>query len=121
MRTKAKLLALRYAGIKELIVRRTYPELVNNHINILRKELLGVATYNDKDKVLKFGNGSTINAAYNPYIHTSRTPLNDQFSSAWNRPELVTVEVEVPVSELTSGYHAEKAKLFRKARKEMAA
>ena len=56
------------------------------------------------------GNGSTINAAYNPYIHTSRTPINDQFSSAWNRPELVTVEVEVPVSELTSGYHAEKAK-----------
>lgn len=56
------------------------------------------------------GNGSTIDAAYNPYIHTSRTPINDQFSSAWNRPELVTVEVEVPVSELTSGYHAEKAK-----------
>ena len=56
------------------------------------------------------GNGSTINAAYNPYIHTSRTPINDQFSSAWNRPKLVTVEVEVPVSELTSGYHAEKAK-----------
>ena len=56
------------------------------------------------------GNGSTINAAYNPYIHTSRTPINDQFSSAWSRPELVTVEVEVPASELTSGYHAEKAK-----------
>lgn len=56
------------------------------------------------------GNGSTINAAYNPYIHTSRTPINDQFSSAWNRPELVTVEVEVPLSELSSGYKAEKAK-----------
>lgn len=56
------------------------------------------------------GNGSTINAAYNPYIHTSRTPINDQFSSAWNRPELVTVEVEVPESELTSGYRAERAK-----------
>ena len=56
------------------------------------------------------GNGSTINAAYNPYIHTSRTPINDQFSSAWSRPELVTVEVEVPESELTSGYRAEKAK-----------
>jgi len=56
------------------------------------------------------GNGSTINAAYNPYIHTSRTPINDQFSSAWSRPELVTVEVEVPESELTSGYRAERAK-----------
>lgn len=64
VRTKAKLLALRFAGIRILIVRRTYPELINNHINILRKELLGIAKYNDKDKVLKFCNGSTINFAY---------------------------------------------------------
>lgn len=64
VRTKSKLLALRYAGIRILIVRRTYPELINNHINILRTELLGIAKYNDKDKVLKFGNGSTINFAY---------------------------------------------------------
>jgi hypothetical protein len=56
------------------------------------------------------GNGTKIDAAYNPYIHTSRSPINDQFSSAWNRPELVTVEVEVPESELKSGYRAEKAK-----------
>ena len=64
VRTKAKLLALRFAGIRILIVRRTYPELINNHINILRKDLLGIAKYNDKDKVLKFCNGSTINFAY---------------------------------------------------------
>ena len=64
VRTKAKLLALRYPGIKILIVRRTYPELINNHINILRMELVGIAKYNDKDKVLKFGNGSTINFQY---------------------------------------------------------
>lgn len=64
VRTKAKLLALRYPGIRILIVRRTYPELINNHINILRVELLDIAKYNDKDKVLKFGNGSTINFAY---------------------------------------------------------
>ena len=64
VRTKSKLLALRYPGIKILIVRRTYPELINNHINILRTELLGIARYNDKDKVLKFGNGSTINFQY---------------------------------------------------------
>jgi phage terminase large subunit len=64
VRTKAKLLALRFAGIRILIVRRTYPELINNHINVLRKELLDVAKYNDKDKVLKFSNGSTINFAY---------------------------------------------------------
>ena len=41
--------------------------------------------------------------AYNPYWHTSHFPLNDQFSSAWNRPELVTIEVEVPESEIKSG------------------
>ena len=64
VRTKAKLLALRYSGIKILIVRRTYPELINNHINILRKELIDIAKYNDKDKVLKFENGSTINFQY---------------------------------------------------------
>lgn len=51
-----------------------------------------------------------IPAAYNPYWHTSRSPLNDQFSSAYKRPNLVTVEVEVPESELTSGYKAERAK-----------
>lgn len=64
VRTKAKLLALKYSGIRILIVRRTYPELINNHINILRAELVGIARYNDKDKVLKFSNGSTINFAY---------------------------------------------------------
>lgn len=64
VRTKSKLLALRYAGIRILIVRRTYPELINNHINILRTELIGIAKYNDKDKILKFTNGSTINFMY---------------------------------------------------------
>lgn len=64
VRTKAKLLALRYPGIKLLIVRRTYPELINNHINVLRIELLGIAKYNDKDKVLRFDNGSTIHFTY---------------------------------------------------------
>ena len=64
VRTKAKLLAFNYPGIRMVIVRRTYPELINNHINILRKELVGIAKYNDKDKVLKFENGSTINFQY---------------------------------------------------------
>ena len=51
-----------------------------------------------------------VNAAYNPYWHMSRSPLNDQFKSAWIRPNIVVVECEVPVSELTSGYKAERAK-----------
>lgn len=55
-------------------------------------------------------NGSSIEAAYNPYFHTSRSPLNDQFSSAYKRDNLVIVEGEVPASELTSGYRAQYAK-----------
>lgn len=56
------------------------------------------------------GNGKTLYAAYNPYIHTSASPLNDQFSEAQSRSNLVVVRVLVPKSELTSGYKAEKAK-----------
>ncbi len=43
-------------------------------------------------------------------MHSSNLVLNDQFSSAYARPNLVTVECEVPESELTSGYHAQYAK-----------
>lgn len=64
VRSKAKLLSLNYPGIKILIVRRTYPELVNNHITQLRKELYGIAKYKDKDKVFNFPNGSTIQFMY---------------------------------------------------------
>lgn len=64
VRTKAKILAASYPGIKELIVRRTFPELVNNHINFLRGELLGIATYNKTDKEFTFANGSTIKFGY---------------------------------------------------------
>ena len=59
---------------------------------------------------LNKGNGKTIKARYNPYFHASYTPLNDQFSEAQSRPNLVIVEVEIPASELTSGYKADKAK-----------
>jgi hypothetical protein len=60
--------------------------------------------------VLDKANKATVPARYNPYFHTSRSPLNDQFSSAYKRPNLVTVEVEIPESELTSGYKADGAK-----------
>lgn len=60
--------------------------------------------------LLDKGNGKKLKAAYNPYIHTSTFPLNDQFSEAQSRPELAVMEVEIPVSELTSGYKADKAK-----------
>ena len=64
VRDKAKRLCLRFQGIKVLIVRRTYPELVNNHINQLRDELNGVARYNKSEKVFTFPNGSTIKFGY---------------------------------------------------------
>lgn len=38
---KAVLLALRYPGIRLLLVRRTYQELENNHIRFLRAQLRG--------------------------------------------------------------------------------
>ena len=60
VRTKAKLLALHFAGIKVLIVRRAMPELRNNHIEPLKKELAGIAKYNTTDKTFRFPNGSTI-------------------------------------------------------------
>lgn len=64
VRTKAKLLAVRYPGIKMLIIRRTYPELLNNHINALIVELYGAAKYNRQDKCFRFTNGSTIKFGY---------------------------------------------------------
>lgn len=65
VRQKAKLLALRYPGIKILIVRRTYKELTKNHINILRPELVPkFAKYNNTEKIFTFKNGSTIDFAY---------------------------------------------------------
>ena len=64
VRDKAKRLCLRFNGIKVLIVRRTYPELVNNHINQLREELNGIARYNKSEKIFTFPNGSTIKFGY---------------------------------------------------------
>jgi len=68
----------------------------------------------DKNGKPKFelnkGNGGMVPAAYNPYFHTSASPLNDQFSSAYDRPNIVVVEGYIPSSELTSGYKAQYAK-----------
>lgn len=64
VRTKAKLVCLKYPGIKTLIVRRTYPELINNHINPLVEELHGIARYNKNEKMFTFPNRSTIKFGY---------------------------------------------------------
>ena len=64
VRTKAKILAASYDGIKILIVRKTYTELNNNHILPLREELNGLAVYNTTEKMFKFPNGSMIKFGY---------------------------------------------------------
>lgn len=57
------------------------------------------------------GNGRTTgDVAYNPYFHIRTSPLNDQFTAAYDRPELLVVEGYYPESEETSGYQAEGAK-----------
>lgn len=57
--------------------------------------------------ILKKDNDDTIPASYNPYIHSSDTMLNDQFATAYKRPNIVVVEGEIPTSELTNGKRAE--------------
>lgn len=66
IRTKAKLLALTHDGIKILIMRRTYPELQANHIDILKAELVTskIAKYNTTEKKMSFPNGSIIKFMY---------------------------------------------------------
>lgn len=51
-----------------------------------------------------------VRAAYNPYMHTSTSMMNDQFSGAYARGNIKVVEWEIPESEKTSGYRAEGAK-----------
>ena len=64
VRAKATILALSWDGIKILIVRRSYPELYNNHIVPLKGELQGIAAYNDSRKEFAFPNGSKISFGY---------------------------------------------------------
>ena len=67
VRFNAKGMGLKYPGIRQLIVRKTYPELQENHIRILKKETEGVAVYKDKDKTLVFNNGSEVRFMYCQY------------------------------------------------------
>lgn len=56
------------------------------------------------------GKRKSLKAAYNPYYHTALNPINDQFSEAQNRSNMVIVKGLVPKSEIDNPYHAEKAK-----------
>ncbi len=64
VRTKARLLGLRYPGIRMLLIRRTYQELENNHIRFLRAELHAVAEYRQTARQFLFHNGSVLDFGY---------------------------------------------------------
>lgn len=64
VRTKAVIMAGSYPRMKQLILRRTYPELYQNHIRPMRELLPSSVRYNDKEKVLSFPNGSLIFFGY---------------------------------------------------------
>lgn len=72
VRMKAVGLAFRYPGIRIGIVRRTYPELLKNHIDPLKQILHTgdknknnrAAEYNQTERILRLINGSTITCCY---------------------------------------------------------
>ena len=58
---------------------------------------------------LKDAHGNTDAVAYNPYEHSANYVLNDQFTGAYKRNNIVVVECIVPASEANGAYRAEKA------------
>ena len=65
VREKAKRLALKWAGIKILIIRKTYTDLRDNHILPLKADLPdSLAPYKEADKAFCFRNGSRIKCSY---------------------------------------------------------
>lgn len=64
VRQKAALLALNYAGIRILVLRRSFPELRENHILPLRRSLGCLADYKETEKAFSFLNGSRLKFGY---------------------------------------------------------
>ena len=61
---KAIILAGKYAGIKQCIVRTTYKEVTQNHVEPLLEILGNTVRYNKSDNVMTFPNGSKIYFSY---------------------------------------------------------
>ena len=57
-------MALRYAGIKILLLRRTYKDLERNHVRVLEPMLRGIARYSRQEKCFYFPNGSILELGY---------------------------------------------------------
>jgi phage terminase large subunit len=61
---KGPLMAVHFAGIKILILRRTYKDLERNHVRALEPLLKGIARYSRQDKCFYFPNGSILELGY---------------------------------------------------------
>ena len=64
LRRKLVAMCLKYDGIRCLLVRRTLPELKNNHVIPFLKEYGAFISYRDADKCLDFPNSSKIYLGY---------------------------------------------------------
>jgi hypothetical protein len=63
-RRKAVMLCMNYDNLQGVLIRRTMPELRNNHIIPLRQELYGYAKYNQDERSFLFPNGSRLMLGY---------------------------------------------------------
>ena len=64
MRRKLVMLAMRYPGLKLLLLRRTLSELRANHILPLQRELEGYAAWSSTERAFRFPNGSRLVMGY---------------------------------------------------------
>ncbi len=64
LRTKFVLLAFQYSGLKLLLLRKTLPELRENHLLPLLSLLNGIARYKRDERAFIFPNGSRIRLGY---------------------------------------------------------
>lgn len=64
MRRKLVMLCMRYDRLRVLLLRRTMPELRENHIIPLRSELYGYAAYKQDERTFEFPNGARLKLGY---------------------------------------------------------
>ncbi len=64
LRRKVILMCMRYPGLSVLIIRRTFPELRENHIRPMLSELKDIASFTESRKCFEFPNGSRIKMGY---------------------------------------------------------
>ncbi|MBE6703231.1 MAG: Terminase-like family protein [Ruminococcaceae bacterium] len=64
MRRKLVLLAMRYPGLRLLLLRRTLQELRENHLLPLQSDLLGYAEYKRDERTFLFPNGARLTLGY---------------------------------------------------------